>query len=64
MLRKIEVSIQEAIETRALLEKDKEMRGKVADKEHEIGRIQKDRKTEGLKVKQKEKERQVQERNQ
>ena len=64
MLRKIEVSIQEAIETRALLEKDKEMRGKVADKEYEIGRIQKDRKTEGLKVKQKEKERLVQERNQ
>lgn len=59
MLRKIEVTIQEAIETRYNLEKDKDMKGKVAEKSHEIGRIQKDRKTEGLRMKQKEKERAI-----
>ena len=56
MLRKIEVSIQESIDTRNNLEKDKEMKARVGDKEKEIEKIRKDRKTLAKKMKQKEKE--------
>jgi len=57
MLRKIEVTIQDAIETRTNLEKDTDMKQKVAEKEYEIGKIQKDRKTDAIRMKQKDKER-------